>query len=312
MANSRKQPPDKIGADCPSCGFSQLETLSAKSTFCRQCGHHYTIQRLLAKEIASLKEPSFFDRVVKFLSREKSREVTCFSCRGTHEVTTSAQSSLCPQCGSYIDIRDFRIAGPFARTVQTQGLLHLAPNADVASAKMLCGQARVEGKFRGRIVCTGEAEFKLSGPYDGEIDTASLLISKKADVEFLKPVYARKIEINGKTRATIVCDGKVVINKKGWLEGTIYARSISIEKGGIFSGSLIIGEEPPEELKRVDERTWFAGGGDAKSVGASDFADLPVTNFGSAPAEFDEEPLHQPQMELHLRRPKRRNFPNQS
>ena len=54
MANTRKQPPDKIGADCPHCGYSQLEPVSARSTFCRQCGQHYSIEKLLAKEVASL------------------------------------------------------------------------------------------------------------------------------------------------------------------------------------------------------------------------------------------------------------------
>ncbi|MEI6715677.1 MAG: polymer-forming cytoskeletal protein [Verrucomicrobiota bacterium] len=307
MANSRKQPPDKIGADCPNCGFSQLEPVSAKSTFCRQCGQHYSIERLLAKEIASLKEPSFFDKISKLISRETTREVTCFSCRGTHEVSSSAQSSLCPQCGSYIDIRDFRIAGPFARSVQTQGLLHLSPTADVASHRMLCGKARIEGRFRGRIVCTGEASVQLAGPYEGEIDAGLLVIHKKANVEFQQPVYARKIEVNGKTRGTVVCDGQVVINKKGALDGTIYARSIVIEKGGYFSGSLIIGEEPPVELRRVDERTWFPGGSNTTpALVSGDFGDLPPSIGGSSAVEYEEEPLHQPQLELQPRRPRRR------
>ena len=308
MANSRKQPPDKIGADCPNCGFSQLEPVSAKSTFCRQCGQHYSIERLLAKEIASLKEPSFFDKISKLISRETSREITCFSCRGTHEVSSSAQSSLCPQCGSYIDIRDFRIAGPFARSVQTQGLLHLAPTADVASHRILCGKARLEGRFRGRIVCTGEASVQLAGPYEGEIDAGLLVIHKKANVEFQQPVYARKVEINGKTKATVVCDGLVVINKKGVLEGTIYARSIRVEKGGIFSGSLIIGTELPVELRRVDERTWFpGGGGNSQTLVSGDFGDLPPSiGGGGTSSEFEEEPLHQPQLDLQPRRPRRR------
>ncbi len=309
MANSRKQPPDKIGADCPNCGFSQLEPVSAKSTFCRQCGQHYSIEKLLAKEVASLKEPSFFDKLSKLISRETTREITCFSCRGTHEVSSSAQSSLCPHCGSYIDIRDFRIAGPFARSVQTQGLLHLSPGADVASHRILCGSARLEGRFRGRIVCTGEASVLVDGHYEGEIDAGKLIIHKKANVEFHSPVYARTVEVNGKTRATVVCDGQVVINKKGVLEGTIYARSILVEKGGIFSGSLIIGAEPPAELRRADERTWFAGGGSSGApLISGDFGDLPPSIGGSGTSEFEEEPLHQPQLELQPRRPRRRNL----
>ncbi len=305
MANSRKQAPDKIGADCPSCGFSQLEPASAKSTFCRQCGQHYSIERLLAKEIASLKEPSFFDKLYRVLSRETTREIVCFSCRGKHEVSSDAQSSLCPQCGSYIDIRDFRIAGPFARSIQTQGLLHLTSKADVASHRILCGRARVEGRFRGRILCTGEATVEIDGHYEGEIDAEKLVIHKKANVEFHKPVHAQVVEIFGKTRATVVCGGRVVIQKKGVLEGTVYARAITVEKGGIFSGSLIIGEAPPQELRRPDERTWFVEGG--SPLTSPDFGDLPPPAPLGELGDYDEEALHQPQLEIQPRRPRRKS-----
>ncbi len=304
MSNSRKQAPEKIGADCPGCGFSQLEPATAKSTFCRQCGQHFAIERLLAKEIASLKEPSFLDKITKIFTRESSRVVTCFSCRGTQEVSSDAQSSLCPHCGSYIDIRDFRIAGPFARSIQTQGLLHLTVKADVASHRILCGRARIEGRFRGRILCTGEAVIQVDGHYEGQIEAARLEVHKKANVEFHQPVHAQSFEICGRARATLVCEGRVVIQKKGVLEGTVYARAITVEKGGIFSGSLVIGEPPPEHLARKDERTWFAGGGSAP--GTSELSELPPGG-GVSGLDDEEEALHQPQLELQPRRPRRRS-----
>jgi cytoskeletal protein CcmA (bactofilin family) len=307
VANTRKQPPDKIGADCPHCGYSQLEPVSARSTFCRQCGQHYSIEKLLAKEVASLKPPSFLDKLGKLVAREKTRGVTCFSCRQRHEVSTSAQSSLCPTCGSYVDIRDFRIAGPFARSIQTQGLVHLSPTADVASPRILCGTARVEGRFRGRIVCTEEANVRMAGHYEGEVDAGKLVVHAKADVDFTAPVHARVMLIEGKTRGTFVCDGRVTIARKGFLEGTIYARSINVEKGGIFSGSLNIGQEFPKELQRLDERTWFPGGGEgSQTLPAPDFGDFPPA-ARVAEHEGDEEALHQPQMDLQPRRPRRRS-----
>ena len=306
MANSRKQPADKIGADCPHCGFSQLEPVSARSTFCRQCGQHYAIEKLLAKEAASLKEPSFFDKVSKWFSKESSRNITCFSCREIHEVPSEAQSSLCPQCGSYIDIRDFRIAGPFARTIQTQGTVHISPDADIASSRIMCGSARIEGRFRGRIVCTNEAMVRLSGQYEGDIDAKALVIHPKANVEFVVPAYGQTVEINGRARGIIVCATKVVINKKGVLEGTVYARAITVEKGGIFSGSLVIGQQLlPAELKRTDERTWFRGGSapEGEPLPATDLGDLPPLALGQG---LDDELVHHPQLDLQPRRPRRR------
>ena len=68
--------------------------------------------------------------------------------------------------------------------------------------------------------------------------------------------------MNGKALAKIIAE-RVVINKGGWLEGTVYARAITVEKGGVFSGELFIGQEesdvapePMEEdknLARFDE-----------------------------------------------------------
>lgn len=148
---------------------------------------------------------------------------------------------------------------------------------------------------------------RMAGHYEGEVDAGKLVVHAKADVDFTAPVHARVMLIEGKTRGTFVCDGRVTIARKGFLEGTIYARSINVEKGGIFSGSLNIGQEFPKELQRLDERTWFPGGGEgSQTLPAPDFGDFPPA-ARVAEHEGDEEALHQPQMDLHPRRPRRRS-----
>lgn len=77
----------------------------------------------------------------------------------------------------------------------------------------------------------------------GALEVKELVIEKRSDVEIVRPVKARAVEINGKVSARLHVDGQVVIKKKGWLEGTIYARSIVVEKGGVFLGELFIGEQ---------------------------------------------------------------------
>jgi cytoskeletal protein CcmA (bactofilin family) len=42
--------------------------------------------------------------------------------------------------------------------------------------------------------------------------------------------------------AEIVATGSVTIHKTGSLEGNVTAKSIAIEKGGMFSGQLVIGQ----------------------------------------------------------------------
>ncbi len=240
-SNTPKQA-EKVSADCPHCGFSQLESAFAKSTFCRKCGQHYSIEKLLAKEVASLKGPSLFSKLTKMVSGEKIREIVCFSCGHHQQVSSQAQSSQCPQCSSYVDLRDFKIAGPFGRSIQTQGEVAISPKGDVTSAKISCGSAVVEGKLRGILYCTGVARLKVQGKFQGHVEVNELVIDKKAAVEFTRPVKAKSVTVQGKTSAQIHCEGGVTIASGGVLEGTVHARAITVEKGGIFSGDLVIGD----------------------------------------------------------------------
>jgi cytoskeletal protein CcmA (bactofilin family) len=226
-----------------------LESAYAKTTFCRKCGEHYSIEKLLNKEVGSVKGPSIFDKLSKLISGEKIRQAKCFSCGHTQEVSTAAQSSLCPSCGSYIDLRDLKIAGPFGRSIQTQGEVHITSKGDVSNARVACGSALIEGKMRGSLLCTGVARVKLKGKLLGAVEANQLVIDKKANVEFARPVKAHTVEINGRVSARVMCETLVTINKGGYLEGTVYARAITVEKGGIFSGELFIGQRDPEQAE---------------------------------------------------------------
>lgn len=250
MANQNTpRPIEKISADCPHCGFSQLESAHAKSTFCRKCGEHYSIEKLLAREATSLKAPSIFDKLSKLVSGEKIRDVCCVSCGHRQQVSSLAQSTQCPGCGSYIDLKDFKIAGPFGRSIQTQGEVIITSKGDVSSAKIACGSALIEGKVRGNLSCTGIATVKMHGQVLGSIEAHQLIIEKRSDVEFVRPVKVHSVEIRGKISARILCESCVTIAKGGELEGVVYAKAINVERGGIFSGELFIGQR---ELTQAD------------------------------------------------------------
>jgi cytoskeletal protein CcmA (bactofilin family) len=260
VASNIPKQPEKISADCPHCGFSQLESAYAKSTFCRKCGEHFSIEKLLSKETTSLKGPSFFDKLSRLVSGEKIRHVACFSCGAKQQTSTEAQSTSCPSCGSYIDLRDFKIAGSFGRSIQTQGEVIITPKGDVTSGKIACGSAFVEGKMRGMLVCTGTVRVKVKGRFLGGVETQKLIVEKKSDVEFARPIKAQNLEIHGKVSARVMCDGQVTINKGATLEGTVYAKAISVEKGGIFSGELFIGQHEVEQGELLGDTSASAVG----------------------------------------------------
>ncbi len=248
---------------CPHCGHVQEESVLLRTTVCRKCRNEYPLERVTDDSNTSIvKEPGLFQKLSRMVFGLKQREVVCFTCAHTQILSTEAHSTMCPDCGSYIDLRDFKITSPFSRSVQTAGEIHISPKGDLTSTKVTCGSANIEGSLRGYIVCTGTASVRVKGRMTGGIDCKQLLVEKKCDVEFVRTMKCKEFVVNGKATAKIIAD-KVIINKGGWLEGSVYARAITVEKGGIFSGELFIGQqdlevtpEPVEEdkeLARFDE-----------------------------------------------------------
>jgi cytoskeletal protein CcmA (bactofilin family) len=242
VAKNARKNSDKMSAVCPHCGFTQEESVLAKSTFCRKCQEHYSLERALAGERSIVKSPSLFSKLTRLVVGDKEREVCCFACGHKQVLSTAAQSTMCPGCAAYMDLRDFKITSPFGRSVQTAGEVHVASRGDVTSTRLMCGSAFIEGSLRGCIYCTGTARIKIKGRLTGLLEAQHIVVEKGADMEFARLVRTKIFEANGKARARVVAD-KVIIGKTGWLEGTVYARAISVEKGGVFSGDLNIGQE---------------------------------------------------------------------
>ena len=126
--------------------------------------------------------------------------------------------------------------------IQTQGTVTICSNADVTSSKIACREAYIEGKLRGNLLCTGTAYVKWKGKISGSVEAKQLVVAKRSDVEFIRPLKLKSAEISGKISANLHVDGTVKITKRGWLEGTVYARGIVVEKGGVFLGELVIGQ----------------------------------------------------------------------
>ena len=217
-----------------------MEAAVAKTTFCRKCGRHFDVeQQLLAEEPAT--REGLFKKFSTLFATETSRTIECFECQAQQSISSAAKSSICPHCSAYIDLRDFKITAAFARNIQTQGSVIVASRGNLTSAKILCASAHIHGKMHGNLFCTGTTHVKLKGQVFGSVQSQHLLIEKGADVEFVRPAKVGSAEIHGKVSARINAEGVVTIRKTGALEGTVYARGITVDQGGIFHGELFIG-----------------------------------------------------------------------
>jgi len=229
-----------------------MEYAAAKSTMCRQCGRHYAPAAAAPKPAAKLRlktessgapagDVSVFRKVEGFWGRQRSSLIECFECKAKQEVSSAASSTICPACSAHIDLQDYKITTSFSRTIRTHGEVHITAKGDLSSNMVMCRSALIEGKLRGNLHCSETATIDFAGKIPGRLTASHVLVERRADVQFFRRLHVKSVEIRGRMCGEIVAEGVVVIHKTGSLDGDVTARAISVEKGGVFFGQLIIG-----------------------------------------------------------------------
>jgi cytoskeletal protein CcmA (bactofilin family) len=232
-----------------------MEYAAAKSTMCRQCGSAFSpsapkIEIKLRPPREAAPEPTPAPASVEASIRQKfeglwgkqrSSVVECFECKAKQEVTSAASSSTCPKCSAHLDLRDYKITTSFSRSIRTHGEVHVTAKGDLSSSNVVCRSVLIEGKLRGDVHCAGTATVNFSGKIPGRLVANHVLIERKSDVQFFRRLRVKSIEIRGHMTGEVIAETVVVIHRNASLDGDVTAKSISVEKGGMFSGQLIIG-----------------------------------------------------------------------
>ena len=251
--------PAKLSVDCPHCGFKQLEYAAAKNTLCRQCGKHFLVSgESIANKPGSL-EARAATAAEQLLSRvgeiwrqgiwrrPRINSVACYDCGTVQELNSAASSTICPSCSVHMDLRDYKITTVFSRAVRTHGNVYVTSAGDLSSSSVICRTAIIEGKLRGTLQCHERLEFRSSAKVQGKLSAPLVVIGKKAKVEFYRQLRVGALEIRGRMSGEVVAETFVTIRKSGVLEGNVVARSINVEKGGSFTGQLVIGPKRYEQ-----------------------------------------------------------------
>jgi len=224
-----------------------MEYVAAKSTICRQCGRSFSPSApkpglKLKDDSAAPEELPLHRKLESMWSRQRNRLISCFECKRKHEVSDQATSTNCPGCSAHIDLRDYKITTSFSRTIRTRGDVHLTNRGDLSSTSVICNSAIIEGKLRGNLECDDSMTINLVGKIPGRIGAQHMTVERKSDIQCFRRVRVTNIDIKGRMSGEIVATGSVAIHKTGILEGNVTAKSIAIEKGGMFSGQLVIGQ----------------------------------------------------------------------
>ena len=236
-----------------------MEYAAAKSTVCRQCGRYFSPFApkpglKLKDQTATAPEPSGLRKLEGLWSKQRTRLVGCFECKRKHEVSDAATSTNCPGCSAHIDLRDYKIATSFSRSIRTRGDVHLTVKGDLSSTSVVCRSALLEGKLRGNLQCETSATINLVGKIPGRLVANYVCVERKADVQCYRRVRVANIDIKGRMSGEIIATGAVNVHKTGVLEGNVTAKSITIDKGGIFSGQLVIGQGDLTQAELLPEQ----------------------------------------------------------
>jgi len=191
---------------------------------------------------AGPKEPTLFEKVEGLLGVQRTFVARCFECNGRREVGRNATSTICPLCGAYIDLQDYKIVGSYSRSIRTRGSLVITPKGDLNSNRAICETAEIQGHMRGSLICATVLRIKLKGKLSGSLESKHVIIDKKSEVELVRPLRGELIEVEGAMSGRILSSGKVVVKKGGVLRGTVNAKSFLVDRGGEFSGEMSIGQ----------------------------------------------------------------------
>ena len=99
----------------------------------------------------------------------------------------------------------------------------------------------IEGNIRGR------EHMLIDGSVKGniEMETHDFTLGPAGKVE--GEIHARNISISGQMKGNIKTPGKIEITKEADFQGDILAKSIAVENGAFFKGSVELISEPLEK-----------------------------------------------------------------
>jgi cytoskeletal protein CcmA (bactofilin family) len=261
-----------------------MDYAAAKSTVCRQCGRYFSptepkagLKLRTRESDAPAPEPAVLRKIGNLWGQQRSRLVACFECKRKHEVSEAATSTNCPGCSAHIDLRDYKITTSFSRSIRTRGEIHLTAKGDLSSTSVVCRSALIEGKLRGNLQCEESATINFSGKIPGRLSANYVCVERKAEVQCYRRVFVGSIDIKGHMTGEIVATGAVNIHKTGVLDGNVTAKSITIDKGGIFSGQLVIGQADLTQAELLPEQSPVSSAVEAPNVAGPVAQPLPAT-----------------------------------
>lgn len=213
-------------ATCPHCGKQQKEPEGSISTYCRSCGQHFSVSGTPKKKLVRLPK--------------STRTITCFQCGTEARVVPSALSTQCQYCSTYLNLRDYRIAGASNEKIDTYGEAEFQTGCFYRNAEVKADRIRVRGKVESRLVANQGIEVEDGGDSKGRARAPEIRIGRKGKLKS-NSLETERLVVEGFLEADeIRVTQWIKVENGGVLRARkIFANEVEVDPNGIFQGELI-------------------------------------------------------------------------
>ena len=125
----------------------------------------------------------------------------------TQEISSAATSTICPTCSVHIDLRDYKINTAFQPLIRTHGEVHVTvERRSQQQQRRSAAPPSSKAKCAANLQCHGTRRISPPAKCREARLAATVLIGKKANVQFFRRLQVGAIEIRGSMTGEIVAD----------------------------------------------------------------------------------------------------------
>ena len=197
-----------------------MESRAAFSAACRKCGQYWRVQDLLnpvAKAAAHI---------------PTQRRVRCFDCAAEFDAPSSAQSTMCKKCSSYIDLHDYTINNAVSKNFKTKGNFVIEPAGYVFNSETMASEVTIKGRFIGRLTAEQSLTLYSTAQIKGSFTAAQLIIPAGNQFRWAGEIKVGSAVIEGELVADLRARD-VHVKSTGHLYGTVRAQSLLIDPSAV-------------------------------------------------------------------------------
>ena len=108
----------------------------------------------------------------------------------------------------------------------------------------------IEATMKGNLVFNDPVNLKISGKFEGELETkGTLIIGEQAEVK-TKVIKGENIKILGKVKGDVICSNRLELFPPGLVIGNIQAPILIIKEGASLKGYWDIPAIEEKKLKK--------------------------------------------------------------